>query len=265
MIKTKTLSSKLTRTILGAAMAGLSATAAVADVSQLIVVRASDDSLWKATCSGTTCSGFTNFPGRFGYQPTVFWDEYLGRYVLWGAASNGTIWRSTFTPDGAFNNDWTNIPGLTSSPPGGGAGGFTRAWNSNFPGGDTILTNAASGVVTSVKSLAVTPAFSTGYFQCTATGQITIERANTAGTNVVFVGLSIVNNTTDRWVAVELPDTTPVGMTSIPFAVTSWFSNGVSTSRTFYLNAYWQGTSSTDTIRVRQTSMYCDYHTRTDG
>ena len=55
-----------------------------ADPSGLIVVRASDNSLWKATCVGTTCTGFTNFPGLFGSQPTVYWDVNIQKYVLWG-------------------------------------------------------------------------------------------------------------------------------------------------------------------------------------
>ena len=43
--------------------------------SELIVVRATDNSLWKAICDGTTCSEFTSFPGRLASTPTVIWDE----------------------------------------------------------------------------------------------------------------------------------------------------------------------------------------------
>ena len=33
--------------------------------TQLHIVRASDGSLWKMTCTGLTCSAFTSFPGNF--------------------------------------------------------------------------------------------------------------------------------------------------------------------------------------------------------
>jgi hypothetical protein len=86
--------------------------------SNLIVVRASDDSLWKATCEGSACTGYTSFPGRFRQQPTVTWDATLMEWVIVGVASDNTIWRATFDDLGNFNNDWASIPGSTPSPVG---------------------------------------------------------------------------------------------------------------------------------------------------
>jgi len=87
-------------------------------LSNLIVVRAADDSLWKSTCDGSTCTGFTSFPGRFRQQPTVTYDEVLAAWVIVGVASDNTIWRATFDYLGNFNNDWARIPGSTPSPVG---------------------------------------------------------------------------------------------------------------------------------------------------
>jgi len=83
-----------------------------------MVVRAADDSLWRATCDGDICGPFSGFPGRFGYQPTVTWDESLQKWVIVGTASDHSIWRGTFNKDGNFNNDWQNISGSTPSPVG---------------------------------------------------------------------------------------------------------------------------------------------------
>ncbi|NWG04944.1 MAG: right-handed parallel beta-helix repeat-containing protein [Syntrophaceae bacterium] len=98
----------------------------------LVVVRASDDSLWKMICDETACSSFSSFPGLFRYQPTVTWDETAQEWVLVGTASNNTIWMSTFDKNGNFNNDWAPLPGLTPSPAGASAGtprGVTRTVN----------------------------------------------------------------------------------------------------------------------------------------
>ena len=102
--------------------------------SGLIVVRAADGSLWKATCLGEACTEFTNFPGNLASQPTVYWDEKLQRYVLWGRASDNSIWRSTFFADGSFNLDWIAVPGATASPVGAAGGYFPAGSNSTIKG-----------------------------------------------------------------------------------------------------------------------------------
>lgn len=94
----------------------IGATCWAEDPTSLIVVRASNDTLWKATCVGTTCTAFTWFPGLFDSQPTVYWDEKIWRYVLWGRASNSTVWRSTFNKAGVFMDDWAQMPAQADSP-----------------------------------------------------------------------------------------------------------------------------------------------------
>lgn len=84
----------------------------------LIVVRASDDSLWKMTCDEVACSPFSNFPGMFRHQPTVTWDEKAQEWVVVGTAADSSIWMATFDKNGVFNNDWQSISGLTPSPAG---------------------------------------------------------------------------------------------------------------------------------------------------
>ncbi len=88
----------------------------------LVVVRASDDSLWKMTCDEVGCTAFSSFPGMFRYQPTVAWDETAQEWVLIGTASDNSIWKSTFDKQGNFNNDWQSLPGLTPSPAGAAGG-----------------------------------------------------------------------------------------------------------------------------------------------
>jgi hypothetical protein len=84
----------------------------------LVVVRASDDSLWKMTCDEAGCSQFANFPGRVGSQPTVTWDEKAQEWVIVGTASDNSIWMASFNKNGTFNNDWVSVPGRTPSPAG---------------------------------------------------------------------------------------------------------------------------------------------------
>jgi hypothetical protein len=127
------------------------------DPTSLIVVRAEDDSLWKATCVETTCTSFTSFPGLFGSQPTVYWDEGLKRYVLWGRASNGSVWRSTFTSAGTFNNDWVSIPGSTASPVGAAGSTLLRPiWGGNYGESKDASTLSTCDTYTNLSTLGLT-------------------------------------------------------------------------------------------------------------
>jgi hypothetical protein len=84
--------------------------------TSLIVVRASNNTLWKATCDGTTCSSWSLISGQFAQQPTLTWDEKLRKYVLIGVSTVGTIWMSTFNADGSHNDNWVQLSGSTPSP-----------------------------------------------------------------------------------------------------------------------------------------------------
>ncbi len=86
------------------------------DPTSLIVVRASNNTLWKATCDGTTCSLWSLISGQFAQQPTLTWDEKLRKYVLICVATTGTIWMSTFNADGSHNDNWQQLAGDTPSP-----------------------------------------------------------------------------------------------------------------------------------------------------
>jgi len=92
------------------------------DPTQLLVVRASNNTLYKATCLGATCTGFTLISGNFTTQPTVVWDENLRQFVLWGQGTDNKLYRATFTSAGVFNNNWALGPAATIASPAGAAG-----------------------------------------------------------------------------------------------------------------------------------------------
>jgi len=193
-----------------------------ADPSQLIVVRASDNSLWKATCVGTTCTGFTAFPGLFTSQPTVVWDENIQAFVLWGRGTDGAIWRSTFTRTGTFNNNWAvPIPGATASPPGAAGGGISQnTWFVNPSGVDIVL----SSTIANLKSDFVICPWD-GYVLASSSG--TIEHYRTSATGTVFARIYLAETsggTATTWTFTDLPSNTPIGYTSFPYAITRSFS-----------------------------------------
>jgi hypothetical protein len=99
--------------------------------TNLTVVRHNDNTLWKMTCDGTSnCSSWAQISGKFSVQPTLTWDPVINKYILMGIGNNQTsIWRSTFDADGTFNNNWTQITGVSPSPvavAGGAFKGFSR-------------------------------------------------------------------------------------------------------------------------------------------
>jgi hypothetical protein len=146
------MSKKLLSSILFASLFLLllgSTTGWAEDPSSLIVVRASDNSLWKKTCLGDTCTAFSSFPGMFSSQPTVFWDEVLLKYVLWGRASDNSIWRSTFSSSGTFDNNWASVPGASPSPMGAAGSTLIRpGFNGNLGGQHDAATVATCDTYT---------------------------------------------------------------------------------------------------------------------
>jgi YD repeat-containing protein len=89
-----------------------------------IVVRASNDTLWKATfnSSGVFNNDWINIPGLTASAPALAWNPVINKMQMVVRASNNTLWASTFNSSGVFNNDWVNISGLTPDAP-------ALAWN----------------------------------------------------------------------------------------------------------------------------------------
>jgi hypothetical protein len=141
--------------------------------SELVVVRASDNSLWKATCTGDpqTCTGFTSFPGQFASTPTVVWDGKLRKYMIWGRATDGSIWKASFTKDGSFNNDWVVVPGNTPSQIGAAGSNLSYPYNNWIEKGSVDVSTLSSNT-NSKTNLGVTAvtAPSHGYINVFASG-----------------------------------------------------------------------------------------------
>lgn len=226
-----------------------------ADPSGLIIVRASDNSLWKATCDGLTCTDFTNFPGMFGSQPAVYWDENIQRYVLWGRATDSTIWRSTFDRLGIFNNDWVSIPGLTASPLGAAGGGVTNTFSGSGQVHASITLSGSS--VTNIKSVNAYAPWD-GFFLCTASGGITHYRSSTSGTTYTRLYLTTTSGGTATTVQIsELSGGAAAGYTHFPYAFQRWFS--ASPGHTLFYVTAEAGLFSGSSITVDDTMLSCQY------
>ncbi len=96
--------------------------------TQLIVVTGMDGSLYKMTCEGSSCSGWSPITGRFAAQPTLIWDPALGKYILLGVGLDTAIWKSTFDILGKHNNDWVQLPGGTFYPVAAAGGPTVFGW-----------------------------------------------------------------------------------------------------------------------------------------
>ena len=248
---------KIRSTVIGvmAAFTAVASGTASADPSQLVVVRASDGSLWKADCNGTSCGAFASFPGNFGSQPALTWDEDIQRYVLWGRASNGTIWRSTFSRTGVFFNDWVSIPGNTANPPAAAGGGIVN----NFVATKSLDMTSINidGGVTNLKSIGVDAPFA-GFVNCSGTGTIQHVRPNTTGNTFARVYLTETTGGTQvAWSFTDLPAGYPAGTTSFPFGVERWFSVAAG-GTTMFMTAE-DGGGNTTTTEVYNPSLSCNY------
>lgn len=260
---------KLLRPLLAVSCTWLIGSSAwAAGPNTLLVVRASDNSLWKATCTAGVCSSFTNFPGEFGSQPTVTWEDRDQTWLLFGTAPDGTLWKSSFTDLGVFQNNWVNIPGAAANPPGAASRGLAHLSGSNYGLGSTVMTTQPFNTVFNIHTHPISAVNGTGFFQCTATGMASITRTNTTGDNVVFFGLSTVSATMDssggRWTAIDIPPGTPTGLTSIPISVTAWFLAPPASTGTVYVVGFWRGANTGATITMRNVAHHCDYHPYSD-
>jgi hypothetical protein len=202
-----------------------------ADPSGLIVVRASDNSLWKATCDGLTCTEFTSFPGMFGSQPTVYWDENIQRYVLWGRAADGSIWRSTFSRLGVFQNDWTSIAGSTASPPGAAGGGVANTFVGSTQGDSTVN---LSDTAVNIRSITGLDAPWDGFVVCYASGDVQHYRVTTGYSYSRLFLTQTSGGTATTMQISEIPPNGPTGYSHFPFAFHRWFSVSAG-SNAFYL------------------------------
>ena len=220
---------------------------AIAPATQLHVGRASDGSLWKMTCIGLSCSGFTSFPGNFASQPSITWDESIKRYVLVGVASGGSIWRSTFDAYGTFQDDWVNLPGVVASPLGSAGGDIfeSQVWyssttNTTYIG--TGCTNYSGGSVT-------IDAPSSGVIVVEADVMVSIDHTNgTQDSAIITIG----ENTTDcsgsaaNVAAAYIQANYPTGSSYHSVHLSKTFTVSAGT-KTFYLNGYMeQGQNSSD-------------------
>lgn len=205
---------------------------AASDPSSLVVLRASNDTLWKATCNGTSCSAFTSFPGLFGSQPTVLWDEDIQSFVLWGVASDGSVWRSTFTRLGVFNNNWAQVPGTAASPLGGSGGGIMN----NFWADNGFNTNTTISSTGSVIRSAFAYAPVGGFFLVRATGEISVYHGNTTSSAYTCVQIRSTNtfNYSDDNACSGQP-AGPIGYYQDVFAIERWFNATGGTEPTFYV------------------------------
>jgi hypothetical protein len=102
--------------------------------TNLVVVRHSDNTIWKMSCDGVdTCSVWTQIGGHFTSQPILTWDPSIQKYILLGIGNNGSnIWRSTFKANGDWNNDWAQISGSAPLAPGIAAVTATVTWQGQW-------------------------------------------------------------------------------------------------------------------------------------
>jgi hypothetical protein len=222
------------------------------DPSGLVIVRASDGSLWKATCLSGTCTAFTNFPGNFGSQPTVYWDEKWERYVIWGRASDSSIWRATFSSAGTFQNDWTSIAGATASPIGASGGYFPAGSDSTAKGSISVASISTDcGAKTNLATIAMTPKRS-GDMTVFASG---IYHMDTGGQWVsVCLDDASGGSTCDSWSPYLQPSSTTEFINEYRYALNQRYGVTAGTTKTVYLKACREG-SATGTLYWNELTM----------
>jgi hypothetical protein len=205
--------------------------------TQLHIGRASDGSLWKMTCAGLSCSGFTSFPGNFASQPSVIWDEAIKRFVLIGVASNGSIWRSTFDANANFQDDWVNIPGAVASPLGSASGDLyeSNVWTSSTDDSTTIgtsCTNYSGGSVT---------VDAPSYGNVVVEADVMLFLSHTNGTQdraTIRIGENATDCTSlaDNAAVVDIPSGYPTATSLYSVHLTRSFIVSAAGTKTFYLN-----------------------------
>ena len=195
--------------------------------TMLIVVRASDDTLWKMTCNEGTCSPFSSFPGLFRYQPTVTWDEAAQEWVVVGTAADNSIWMATFDRQGNFNDDWQSLPGLTPSPAGVSSSLYKMGGDIKTDRWLNSDTNTFIGVgVVGAGNLTHTT-YDEGWYN-TAFGYQTLYSITTGQENTAIGNHALRSNTTGV-------ENTASGSGAL-FSNTTGYSNTASGSEALYYN-----------------------------
>jgi hypothetical protein len=225
-----------------------------ADPSSLIIVRDTTGQLYKRTCTGLTCTPFVTFPGNFGSQPTVYWDEDIQLYVVWGRASSGDIYRSTFSRTGNFNNDWVPVGGSTPSPVAAAGGGIVNTFNA-INGSMTPVT--LSTTVVNLHSLGMNVPYD-GFVVCHASGSVAHYRTSTGSNAYARLYLTTTSGgTAPQWNFTDVPAGTPTGYTSFPFSVQRWWSVSPG-SHNYYLTG--EASGSGTTTSVYNAGLACNYY-----
>ncbi len=228
-----------------------------ADPSHLVVVRASNSTLWAMTCNGTSCSAWTSISGTFASQPTLIWDEDTQRYYLYGVSSANTIWRSSFNADGSYNNDWAQIGGSTPSPVAATGGGL----NSNFSAYNSVDMTSYVTLDTTIANLKSASCYcpTAGFIQATGSGSV--NHYNKVAGNTAYSRIYLSTTSGGDQVAWSFTDVPSVvaGQISFPFATTRWFSCSASVDTPIYLTG--QGYDySGGSVRVYNASISLVYY-----
>jgi len=200
--------------------------------TMLIVVRASDDTLWKMTCDEGTCSSFSSFPGLFRYQPTVTWDEATQEWVVVGTAAGGSIWMGTFDKQGNFNNNWQPLPGLTPSPAGVSSSLYKVGGDIKTDHWTDDDTNTFIGVgVVGAGNLSINGNFNTAF------GYQSLY-SNTGGTDNTASGyVALSANTTGIW-------NTATGSNALASNTQGYYNTATGTRALYSNTTGWENTAS---------------------
>jgi hypothetical protein len=226
----------------------LSITASSWGISQLWVVRGNDGNLYKKTCTGLSCSGYTLISGAFLYQPTLIWDEYLAKYICIGVGLDGKIYRSTFDVNGNHDGVWVADGGASPSPVGAAAGDI---FESN-------LWYTATGATTTIGSTCTNYSGGTVSFTAPANGQVFVEAdvvviiSHTSGTTdflYLYIGTTPTDCSSSYFMEHVVPSAYPTSSSYQSIHMGEGFPVTAGVTYTYYLNGLMaSGQNSGDTF-----------------
>lgn len=227
--------------------------------SQLLVVRAENNTLWKATCeNGTECSEWEQISGTFTQQPTLVWDTDIQRYYLYGVGEDGRIWRSSFNRAGNFFNDWTPLSGATPSPIAAAAGNIFLTFDYEQTTDDYSLTGTT---VHNVLVRTITCPFD-GYVVATGAGSIWYGPNAASVQDGVRVSLANESGTIGNYRQVSRQRGDSAGDETIyPFSYQRVFTVSEGQNFTVYLTAMkeWDTATSVEILNPTMTLKFHPY------